>query len=64
MIGRHYWYSHAKAEAIGYRPRPARAALAEAISWLAASRHVSRELRAGLRLHPDVYAARRAQAAP
>lgn len=64
MVGRHYWYSHAKAESIGYRPRPARAALAEAVSWLAASRHVSRALRADLRLHPDVYAARRALGAP
>jgi dihydroflavonol-4-reductase len=58
MIGRYYWYSHARAARLGYRPRPARDALAEALSWLAASRHLSRELRAGLRLHDDVYAAR------
>lgn len=58
MVGRYYWYSHAKAAAIGYRPRPARRALAEALSWLAMSPHVSRELRAGLRLHDEVYAAR------
>ncbi len=64
MVGRYYWYSHAKAEGIGYRPRPARRALAEAISWLAASPHVSRELRAGLRLHDDVYATRRGIAIP
>lgn len=58
MAGRYYWYRHAAAERLGYRPRPARDALAEAISWLAASRHVSREVRTRLRLHDDVYAAR------
>jgi dihydroflavonol-4-reductase len=58
MVGRYYWYSHDKAAALGYRPRPARQALAEALSWLVKSPHVSRELRAGLRLHDDVYAAR------
>lgn len=58
MIGRYYWYSHAKAAALGYAPRPARTALAEACACLAASRHVSRETRAGLRLHPEVHAAR------
>jgi len=58
MVGRYYWYSHAKAQRIGYAPRPARRALAEAIAWLAASSHVSRELRASMRLHDEVYAAR------
>lgn len=58
MVGRYYWYEHRRAAALGYRPRPARRALAEAISWLAASPHVSRELRASLRLHDEVYAAR------
>jgi dihydroflavonol-4-reductase len=58
MVGRYYWYSHAKAANLGYQPRPARQALAEAISWLAMSRHVSRELRASLRLHDDVHALR------
>lgn len=55
MIGRYYWYSHAKAAALGYAPQPARAALIAAISWLAASPHVSREMRATLRLAPEVY---------
>ncbi len=58
MVGRYYWYTHDRAAAIGYRPRSARIALAEALSWLTTSRHVSRELRAGLRLHDEVYAAR------
>lgn len=58
MVGRFYWYSHDRAAALGYRPRPARQALAEATAWLAAGRHVSRETRAGLRLHREVHAAR------
>lgn len=59
MIGRYYWYSHRKAAAaLGFNPRPVRRALAEAISWLAASPHVSRELRATLLLSREVYEAR------
>lgn len=64
MVGRYYWYSHARAEGLGWRPRPARQALAEAISWLAASPHVSREVRAQLRLSDEVYAARRRMEEP
>ncbi len=55
MVGRYYWYSHAKAAALGYTPMSARNALVEAISWLAASSHVSREVRTGMHLAPDVY---------
>jgi dihydroflavonol-4-reductase len=62
MVGRYYWYDHAKAAGIGYSPRPARRALAEAIAWLAASPHISREVRSGLLLSHEVYEARRAQA--
>ena len=58
MVGRYYWYSHARAGQLGYAPRPARAALAEACACLAASTHVSREIRATMTLHPDVHAAR------
>jgi len=63
MLGRYYWYNHAQAASLGYAPRPARAALAEAIAWLASSPHVSREMRANMHLHADVYAARRQQQA-
>ena len=63
MVGRYYWYSHARAAALGYRARPARQALAEAIAWLAAGPHVSRETRAGLRLGREVHAARIARLA-
>jgi dihydroflavonol-4-reductase len=58
MIGRWYWYSHAKVAKLGYAPAPARAALAEACAWLAASEHVSRELRATMLLSMDVHTAR------
>jgi dihydroflavonol-4-reductase len=59
MVGRYYWYADEKAAGLGYKPAPARTALAEAISWLAASPLISREVRTTLSLHPDVYRARR-----
>ncbi len=55
MGGRYYWYSHRKAAALGYAPVPARSALIETISWLAASPHISREVRAGMHLAADIY---------
>jgi dihydroflavonol-4-reductase len=55
MVGRHYWYSHAKAAALGYSPHPARDALIETISWLAASPHITREVRAHMHLSADIY---------
>lgn len=61
MVGRYYWYSHARAEALGYAPRPAQQALAEAISWLVSSTHISRGLRASLKLSPEIYAVRKAR---
>jgi dihydroflavonol-4-reductase len=63
MVGRYYWYSHARASALGYAPRPAREALADALAWLAASPHVSREARAGMRLSREAHLARAASAA-
>jgi dihydroflavonol-4-reductase len=60
MVGRYYWYRHDKAAALGFDPRPARQALAEAISWLTTSPHVSRELRSTLKLSREVYEARAA----
>lgn len=55
MIGRYYWYSHAKAAALGYAPVSARDALIETISWLAASPHIARETRAQMHLSRDIY---------
>ncbi len=55
MVGRYYWYSHAKAATLGYAPTSARAALIETVSWLAASPHISREVRAGMHLAADIY---------
>jgi dihydroflavonol-4-reductase len=63
MVGRYYWYGHARAAALGYAPRPARAALCEALAWLVATPHVARETRAGLRLAREVHAARLARLA-
>lgn len=64
MAGRFYWYDSSRAVAeLGYRSRPAREALARAIAWLAASPHVTREMRAAMHLHADVVAARRQLAA-
>lgn len=59
MVGRYYWYGHARAAALGYEPRSAREALADALAWLSPGPHVSRETRAGMRLAPEVYEARR-----
>jgi dihydroflavonol-4-reductase len=58
MIGRYYWYDNARTRALHVRMRPARAAMAEALAWLAASPHVSREDRAQMTLGAEVYAAR------
>jgi dihydroflavonol-4-reductase len=63
MIDRYYWYSHAKAASLGYSPASARDALIEAISWLAATPHISRETRIGMHLSPEIYRFRAAQAA-
>jgi len=58
MVGRYYWYGHEAAARLGYRPRAARAALTDALSWLIASPHVSAATRRTLRVAADVYAAR------
>lgn len=51
MVGRFYWYSHKRATAeLGFKPRPAQRALAEAIAWLVQSTHISPALRATLKL--------------
>jgi dihydroflavonol-4-reductase len=48
-LGRYYWYSQARAAELGYSPRPARTALAEAIAWLVTSSHVSAAVASRLR---------------
>lgn len=57
MVGRYYWYSHARASELGYRPVSGRAALARAVAWLLSTPHIPLTLRAGLRLNAEVYAA-------
>jgi dihydroflavonol-4-reductase len=64
MIGRCYWYSHAKAAGLGYAPQPARDALMETIAWLAASPHISREVRARMHLSSEIYRFRAAAMEP
>lgn len=57
-VGRFYWYTSAKAQELGYAARPARAAVAASLAWLAVSPDLPRWAREGLRLHPEVRAAR------
>ena len=63
-VGRFYWYTSAKAQELGYAARPARAAVASSLAWLALSPDLPRWAREGLRLHPEVRAARDLVAAP
>ncbi|MGK7295026.1 MAG: NAD-dependent epimerase/dehydratase family protein [Candidatus Wenzhouxiangella sp. M2_3B_020] len=63
MLGRYYWYDDSNARRLGYSPRPADEALARTISWLVASRHVSRELRAGIRLANEIHRLRHGRVA-
>jgi len=59
MVGRHYWYDHSRAQALGYRPMPGRQALIKAVSWLVTSEHVSAALRHRMTLADDIYEDRR-----
>jgi dihydroflavonol-4-reductase len=59
MVGRYYWYSHERAEELGYHPIPAREALVKAISWLVASHHVPASLRNTITLSEEVYKERK-----
>jgi dihydroflavonol-4-reductase len=63
-VGRFYWYSSARAQALGYAARPVRSAVAAALAWLAVGSDLPRWAREGLRLHPEVRAARELVAAP
>jgi dihydroflavonol-4-reductase len=56
MVGRYYWYDHARASSLGYHPRPARQALADAIAWLMKSGHISVDLRQRLNPTAEVFA--------
>ncbi|GAA2836214.1 NAD-dependent epimerase/dehydratase family protein [Crossiella cryophila] len=63
-LGRHHYYDHGKIAALGYRPRPARTAIAEALSWLATSPHLPRLARESLKPAPEVYRVRELRARP
>lgn len=57
-IGRFHWYTSAKANGLGHTARPARGAVAASLAHLVASPHLARWARDGLRLRPEVRAAR------
>jgi dihydroflavonol-4-reductase len=61
-VGRFYWYRHDRASSLGYRPLPARRALAEATAWLIESRHLDPSLARMIRPSAELRAARRAHA--
>jgi dihydroflavonol-4-reductase len=41
QVGRYFWYTHAKAAALGYRARPVHDTLRETLGWLLDSHHLS-----------------------
>ncbi len=55
MVGRYYYYPHRRIAGLGYRPAPARTALASAVSWLAQSEHIPASLRNGMTLAGEVH---------
>ena len=59
MVGQYYWYDHAQMKRLGYKPMPARRALAEAVSWLVASEHIPASVRAVMKLSDEIYEIRR-----
>jgi dihydroflavonol-4-reductase len=58
MSARFYWYSHARLAELGYRPVPARQALAEAIAWVVHRSYVTDSVVRKLELSPEVLEAR------
>ncbi|MGE5339149.1 MAG: NAD-dependent epimerase/dehydratase family protein [Gemmatimonadota bacterium] len=58
MACRFYWYSSARLAALGWSPRPARQAVAEALAWIIDRGHVSDTAMARLNLAHEVQAAR------
>jgi dihydroflavonol-4-reductase len=57
-VGRYYWNASDRARSLGHTSRQARAAVASSLAWLAVSPDLPRWAREGLRLHPEVRAAR------
>ena len=57
-IGRYYWYSQDKIARLGYAPKPARAAVANALAWLLSSTQLPRWIRETLCPLPEVRASR------
>lgn len=57
MATRFYWYDHERIASLGYRPMPARQALAEAIAWLLGRHYMADSVMEKLTLSSDVIAA-------
>jgi dihydroflavonol-4-reductase len=57
-VGRYYWYDHAKAAVLGYRPGPSRSAIAAGLAWLLVDGHLPRWVREALRPTEEVRRAR------
>jgi dihydroflavonol-4-reductase len=55
MVGRYYYYDTRRIAELGYRPVPARRALASAVSWLARSEHIPARMRNGMTLSKEVH---------
>lgn len=58
MACRFHWYSSARLVALGWSPKPARQALAEALAWVIDRGHIADTVMTRLKLDPDVQAAR------
>jgi dihydroflavonol-4-reductase len=58
MATRYFWYDHKRIGLLGYSPRPAREALAEAIAWLLGRAYVTESVMQSLKLAPEVVASR------
>jgi dihydroflavonol-4-reductase len=63
MVGQYYWYDHTPMKRLGYKPMPARRALAEATSWLVASEHIPASVRSVMKLSDEIYEVRRSSEA-
>lgn len=60
MVGRYYWYDSGRAGELGYAPKSADKALADAVSYLVASEHIPAHVRSEMKLALEIYSVRRA----
>jgi len=55
MVGKYYWYSSQKLIELSWKPISSEAAMAQALSWLVTSDHISPSVRATIHLHDKIY---------